>query len=414
MLRLIHTADWHLGHTLHGVARDFEHGCFLAWLLATLVNQRADTLVVAGDVFDSANPPASAQATLYRFLRDAKTRLPELAIVIVGGNHDSASRLAAPAPVLDTFGVHVVGGIGLGDGGEPDWDRLVVPLRNAAGEVEVWLGAMPFLRTADLPRLNEAEADDPLIAGVAARYGALVERLRAASGSRGALALTGHCYMTGGQLSELSERKILGGNQHALPVSLFPDDVAYVALGHLHLAQAVGDAPHVRYSGSPIPLSLDEAGYPHQVLRVDFHAGSLREVQTLRVPRAVEILRVPAEGAAPLDEVITMLAGLELPSGLTPERWPFLEVQVLLDRPQPALRSRLDEVLAGRPARLLKVGASYAGSGGALAEAATSQLDALAPEQVFARRYESLHDDDPPPELMAAFHELVEQVGESG
>jgi exonuclease SbcD len=414
MLRLIHTADWHLGHTLHGVARDFEHERFLAWLLEALATERTDALVVAGDVFDSANPPASAQATLFRFLRDAKQRLPGLAIVIVGGNHDSASRLAAPAPVLDAFGVHVVGGIGLGDGGEPDWDRLVVPLRNAAGEVEVWLGAMPFLRTADLPRSSEAEADDPLIAGVAERYAALMDHLRAAAEGRGALALTGHCYMTGGQLSELSERKILGGNQHALPVSLFSDDVAYVALGHLHLAQAVGGAPHVRYSGSPIPLSLDEAGYPHQVLRVDFGAGSLREVQALRVPRAVEILRVPAEGAAPLDDVVEMLAGLELPSGLTPERYPFLEVRVVLDRPQPALRPRLDEALAGRPVRLLKVTASYAGSGGALADAAASQLDALAPDQVFARRYQSLHDEEPPADLMAAFHELVDQVGELG
>jgi len=413
MLRLIHTADWHLGHTLHGVSRDFEHERFLAWLLEALVTERADALVVAGDVFDSANPPASAQATLYRFLRDAKQRLPGLAVVIVGGNHDSASRLSAPAPVLDAFGVHVVGGLSLADGGEPDWDRLIVPLKNAAGEVEVWLGAMPFLRTADLPR--SAEGDDPLIAGVAARYQALTDCLRAAAQGRGALALTGHCYMTGGQLSELSERKILGGNQHALPVSLFPADVAYVALGHLHLAQAVGGAPHVRYSGSPIPLSLDEAVYPHQVLRVDFESGALRDVQALRVPRAVEILRVPAEGPALLDAVLEALARLDLPAGLEPAEYPFLEVRVALDRPQPALRQRLDEALAGRPVRLLKVTASYTGSGNALADATVpAQLDALAPDQVFTRRYQSLHDGEPAAELMAAFHELVEQVRESG
>src|SRR5690606_38813120 len=102
----------------------------------------------------------------------------------------------------------------------------------------------------------------------------------------------GHCYMTGTRLSELSERRILGGNQHALPVDLFPDDVAYVALGHLHLAQRVG-ADHVRYAGSPIPLSFGERHYPHQVLLVDLRGERVAGIEPLRVPRSVDLLRVP-------------------------------------------------------------------------------------------------------------------------
>ena len=413
MLRVIHTADWHLGHTLHGVARDVEHERFLAWLLETLVTEQADALLVAGDVFDSANPPAAAQAMLYRFLSDAKRHLPDLAIIIVGGNHDSASRLSAPAPILDAFGVHVVGGLPFEADGEPDWERLVVPLSNAVGEVEAWVGAMPFLRTADLPRAPDTEVGDPLIAGVSARYEALTDRLRELADGRGALLLTGHCYMTGGQLSELSERKILGGNQHALPVSLFPADVAYVALGHLHLAQALGASKQVRYSGSPIPLSLDEASYPHQVVRVDIADGMLRAAESLRVPRTVDILRVPESGPLPLEVVFQHLAQLHLPDGLAPANYPFMEVRVSLDRPQPGLRQRVDEALAGKPVRLLKLTTTYTGSGEALAEGAVPrQLDALVPEQVFVRRYQSLHEGEPSPELLGAFHELVEQVQE--
>ena len=410
MLRLIHTADWHLGHTLHGLAREHEHGCFLAWLLDTLDRERADALIVAGDVFDSANPPASAQAMFYRFLRDAKERLPRLAVVIVGGNHDSASRLAAPAPLLDAFDVHVVGGLARSDGAL-DWDRMVVPLRDPSGRLAAVVGAMPFLRNADLPAGEEGGASDPLVAGVTARYAELVAHVRRAAGDGAALVLTGHCYLTGTRLSELSERKVLGGNQHALPVDLFPADIAYVALGHLHLAQPVGGLAHVRYSGSPIPLALDEAGYPHQVLRVDVHDARLVAVEPLRVPRTVEILRVPAAGALEPDAVFEVLARLPLDDALPPERHPFLEVQVRLPTPEPGLRTRIEQAVAGRPVRLLRLGIEHTGTGDALADATpAAALESLGPTEVFARRFRALHEGDPPAALCDAFTALLDQV----
>ncbi|MGZ8955926.1 MAG: exonuclease subunit SbcD, partial [Methylovulum sp.] len=288
MVRIFHTADWHLGHHLHGVSRQLEHQRFLDWLLDELHSKQADALIVAGDIFDSANPSSAAQSQLYDFLVKTKTRLPNLDIVLVGGNHDSASRLDAPSPILNALGVTVVGGLSRGDQGNIDWERLLVPLTNAAGEIKAWCGAMPFLRNADLPAtardgesvangmepMRPGEQDnDPLISGMKTLYAELFMQLQQKAGNAESLILTGHCYMVNGAVSELSERKILGGNQHALPVELFPDDVAYVALGHLHLAQRVGVNNHIRYSGSPIPLSFDESDYPHQVVQVDIKAG---------------------------------------------------------------------------------------------------------------------------------------------
>ena len=414
MLRLVHTADWHLGHSLHGVSREFEHARFLGWLLDTLASVTADALVVAGDIFDSANPPAAAQTQFYRFLRDAKLRQPHLDIVLVAGNHDSAARLAAPSALLEAFDIRVVGGLPRDADGDIDWEPLVVPLHDREGRVAAWCGAMPFLRNADLPPLNPDAAADPLIGGVKARYDDLLDVLRARRDNDAALVMTGHCYMTGTRLSELSERKILGGNQHALPAGIFPGDVDYVALGHLHLAQQVGGREHVRYSGSPIPLSLDEAGYPHQVLQVDLAAPGKCAVTPLRVPRAVEILRVPAKGAVALDEAIAALAALDVQDSGQPETRPFVEVRLLLDRPEPGLRQRLDEALADKPLRLLKVGTAYTGSGEALGDAVLAvQLDELAPDEVFARRYAQSFEEEPPGELVAAFHELVDGVRET-
>ncbi|MDD1636536.1 MAG: exonuclease subunit SbcD [Methylococcaceae bacterium] len=135
MLRLFHTADWHLGHCLHGVSRQLEHQQFLDWLLEELQNKQADALIVAGDIFDSANPSAVAQTQLYEFLVKARTSQPALNIVLIGGNHDSASRLDAPSSILNALGVTVVGGLVRDEDGI-NWDRLIVPLTNAAGEIK--------------------------------------------------------------------------------------------------------------------------------------------------------------------------------------------------------------------------------------------------------------------------------------
>lgn len=407
-MRLLHTADWHLGHSLHGIAREYEHRCFLDWLLDTLREQQADALLIAGDVFDSANPPASAQAMFYGFIAEAQRRCPQLDIVIIGGNHDSPARLEAPRPLLHSLGVRVVGALPRSAGG-CDPEPLLAPLRNRAGALAGWCAAVPFLRPLDLPPCD-SEEDDPLILGVRRIYQQALTRARAGLERNQALIATGHCYMVGAALSELSERKILGGNQHALPAAIFPDDIGYVALGHLHLAQAVGRHEHIRYSGSPIPLSVSEASYTHQVVQVDFERGYCQAITALKIPRSVDILRVPNDGPRPLPEVERRLNALELPQ-LPPERQPFLEVSVLLEQPEPSLRRRIDACLEGKAARLLRIAPHYAGSGGALADAAPAlQLQELTEEEVFRRRHRQAHGTEPSPELLAAFHELLAEA----
>src|SRR4051812_25377233 len=129
-MRILHTSDWHLGQLLHEHARTWEHARFLAWLLAMLDEHRVDALLLAGDVYDTANPSAEAEATFFDFLARAREVRPRLDIVVIGGNHDSASRLDAPSPLLDAFRVHVVGGHAPA--------RLITPLHDADGRVAAW------------------------------------------------------------------------------------------------------------------------------------------------------------------------------------------------------------------------------------------------------------------------------------
>lgn len=413
-MRLLHSADWHLGHTLHDLPRTWEHACFLEWLLEQAVAVRADVLVVSGDVFDTANPPAAAQAAWYGFLARLRGRAPDLQVVVTGGNHDSAARLDAPAAVLDAMRVHVVGGLPRLPGGALDVDRLVVPLRDRAGEIRAWIAAVPFLRPADLPAVD-AEDGDPLVEGVRRVYTETLDAARARRQPGQALLATGHGYMVGGEISELSERKVLGGNQHALPVDVFPDDVAYVALGHLHLAQAVGGRGHVRYSGSPLPLSMSEADYRHQVLLVELDGERLAEVTPLRVPRAVDLVRLPASGPSPLPDVRIALQQLPAAQDVPPERHPYLQVDVRLDHPEPGLRRQVEEALAGRAARLVQLSVHYTGTGASLAEASpVADLRQLTPEAVFRLRYARDHAEPPPDALLACFAELTDTVAQEG
>ena len=168
-LKLIHTADWHLGQTFFGYDREAEHDAFLGFLTNLLVERQTDVLLIAGDVFDVTNPSAGAQRRFYRFLKEANRRNPGLQIVIIAGNHDSAIRLEAPNPLLEELNTSIVGIVGRTDSGEIDLGSLVVPLRNRAGEREALCLAVPFLRQGDYPAAPEGEPDS-YVAGIGRMY----------------------------------------------------------------------------------------------------------------------------------------------------------------------------------------------------------------------------------------------------
>jgi exonuclease SbcD len=268
---------------------------------------------------------------------------------------------------------------------------------------------MPFLRNADLP--SGEQDTDPLISGMKTLYAELFSQLQQKASNAESLILTGHCYMVNGAVSELSERKILGGNQHALPVELFPDDIAYVALGHLHLAQKVGANEHIRYSGSPIPLSFDETDYLHQVVQVDVRAGQPVETVSVKIPRSVQLLRIPnGKDFAVLSEVIGHLENLIL-DDLPIEQRPLLELRIRLEKPEPGLRQQIEEVISKLPVRLLKISTAYSGSEKSLADLKIEErLEELQPLDVFQRCYQNKYDKDAPEAMNALFNELVESL----
>ncbi|KRB81773.1 exonuclease SbcCD subunit D C-terminal domain-containing protein [Duganella sp. Root198D2] len=414
-MRLLHTSDWHLGQSLHNFDRHYEHQRFLDWLLDTIVSEQADALLVAGDIFDNANPSAASQRQLYTFLQQARARAPQLDIVVIAGNHDSPGRLEAPGPLLEVHGTTVIGYPHRDADGSLAIERMLVPLTGKDGATAAWVLAVPFLRHGDVPRLAPQEAADgedaapqadPYLAGIAELYRQALELAGSRASQSQAIVAMGHCHMVNGTMSAESERRIVIGGTEMLPTGIFPPPIAYAALGHLHLAQQVGPHAHIRYCGSPIPLSFAETSYTHQVLRIDLQGAQVGEITALPVPRAVQLLRVP-EKPAPLQEVKTALAALELPD-VPLEQQPLLEVRIRLAAPEPGLRAAIEEALQGKPVRLAKIETSSAARA-SFEEAALSldQLATLQPDDIFKRLYQLRYGTEAPPEQLAAFAELV-------
>lgn len=408
-MRLIHTADWHLGQSLHGFDRRHEQQCFLNWLLETLVEKQVDALMIAGDIFDTANPSAQVQQQLYQFLTAARASLPHLNTILIAGNHDSPARLEAPRPFLQLLDAVVSGQVWRLPDGQHDLASLVVPLKDQTGTVAAWCLAVPFLRPTDVPKVVGEE--DAFLAGVKQVYAQTLALAQAQASDQQAIIALGHCYLQGGAASQDSERRIMVGNSEALPANLFSSALTYVALGHLHLAQTVGQTDWIRYAGSPLPMSFAEAHYTHQVLCVELAGQQLKAVESLPIPRFVDLLRVPAK-PAPLDKVLEALQALVLET-LPEAEQPYLEVRVQLTAPEPGLRQRIEEALHDKPVRLAKIETSYLRTEAddkPLAPLSLDELAELDPLQLLTELYQQKYTAELPPELSQAFLQLLQET----
>ncbi len=407
-MRLLHTADWHLGQTFYEYDRTYEQKAFLDWLIETMQTHKVDALIMSGDVFDVSNPSAASVSLFYRFLSDATRVMPHLQVVVTAGNHDSPSRLEAPKPLLEAMNIAIVGTVERTPDGDTDYDKLIVPLKDGNGVVTAWCMAIPFLRNGDYPALLDAAA--PYAEGVAELYKETYRRALARIQPGQAIIAMGHLHTSGAEISEQdkSERLILGGVE-LIPGSAFDDNIAYTALGHIHRPQKIGGRDNVRYSGSPIPMSFSEVNYKHQVVLVDIENGRNVGQQILSIPVTVPLLRIPAR-PGPLTEALTELCMLPLADGPM-ELAPYLEVRVLLDGPEPALRYKIEQAIDRRYVRLARIDVRYPNAAPEEKQHLTvDELNRLMPVDVFKKIYESKYNAEAPAVLVQLFNEVSQAV----
>ena len=407
-MRVLHTADWHLGQRFqNGHERLDEHQCFLDWLLQIIEQQQVDVLVVAGDVFDTSNPPAAARELYYHFLAQLRRSATCHDVVIVGGNHDSAATLNASASLLKALRVHVVGGV------PAAFEQQCLVLPHGADAPQLVVAAVPFLRDADVRHLvageTTAEREARLREGIAAHYHRLAGHLPDYRAQNVPVLATGHLFAAGGTAGD-AERAIHVGTLGQITADAFPAVFDYVALGHLHRPQVVGGRAHIRYCGAPIPLSFSEAGHAQQVLLLTFAGAGCPQVQALEVPCTRRLRRLRGS----LERVLQEITEHDN-AGYAHEAW--AEVAVESGLPWAVVQDQIREAWQQTNGRLRVLTARKLREEPALGaafdfaaeppEPPVPHLDELTPQAVFEQLLAiKNYDDAAREELLSTFREL--------
>jgi len=287
-MKILHTSDWHLGRSLYGRKRYDEFSKFLNWLGSTIRKEGIDALLIAGDVFDTSTPSNRAQELYYRFICRVSGSCCRH-IVIIAGNHDSPSFLNAPQELLRTLNVYVVGAMT-----ENPEDEVIV-LRDGQDYPQAIVCAVPYLRDKDIRTVEAGETindkNAKIVEGLKNHYNdvcTIAEQKQAEFEKNGhpdvPIIAMGHLFTAGGKTVDGDGvRDLYVGSLAHVGKDAFPSSIDYLALGHLHVPQCVGNAEHIRYCGSPIPMGFGEAKQDKKVIIAQFDSTT-PTIQKLQVP----------------------------------------------------------------------------------------------------------------------------------
>lgn len=297
-MKILHTADWHIGKKLHKVDLHQDFTLFIDWLCEVIQRENIDVLLVSGDIFDFSNPSSESRTLYYQTLM--KLKKFNLKIILTGGNHDSPNVLDAPKELLNQLDIHVVGSIP-----ENVEDCLIPILKN--NEVEIIVAAIPYLRSQDLKKQYKAEDYDSKIEAIqhsiAYHFQETAKIAKTKFPDKPLLGM-GHLFAVGADLSD-SERDIQIGNLAGLEAKHFGNLYDYIALGHIHKPQQLNAKTPIFYSGSPIPLSFSERKNDKRILIIDTETDF--EPKSLAVPKFRNLKLIKGN----LDDIRTKLEQVE-------------------------------------------------------------------------------------------------------
>lgn len=415
-MKIIHTADWHLGNVFHGHVRTEEHRHFLNRLLDMLRDAQPDVLLVTGDIFDSANPSAQAEKLLYNFLQQAVSSVPGLQIVLTAGNHDSAGRIEAPAELLKMHNVYVRGTLHFDDSGEPDFDHFILPLApRGHEEAQCVCFALPYLRSCDYPAGMSQED------GLRHYFTQMYKRLRKSDFKGLPVIVAAHFYAAGAEIcqSEHSERLVAGG-QECVNADVTGNRACYTALGHIHKAQQVKGVRHTYYAGSALPMSFAETAYKHGVYCVNIDSDGETEVTRLDYTPLRGLMTIPASGrkattvAEALDEISRLPRRAKNDDG---DDWPYLEIRIEERQPEPGLMHDVMEALADRAVHFCRMVRVRPDEEKASAQKLSDSLSAemlqgISPLKLAREHFMARYDSDMPQPLIDRFKQAAQAAGE--
>lgn len=399
-MKILHTADWHIGKKLHKheLSKDFD--LFINWLCETVLAEKVQVIVVSGDVFDMANPSSEARHQYFQTL----IRLCRLGckLIITGGNHDSPTMLNAPAEILRELDIHVIGGL------PENLEDLVIPLKNETNEIECVIAALPYLREANLRKVVEGQSYEDRLeeiqSGIAHYYSEAAKICATKYPEIPAIAL-GHLFATGAITSD-SEREIQIGNQASFNACKFSNYFNYIALGHIHKPQKINASTPIFYSGSPIPLSFSERKDEKRVLLIN--TTSNWEPKNLPIPQSRRLMKITGT----LNELTEKLQDLETPYQLIS----LIELELNENEYSAESMLRFEDLISNfnqKEFEIVKHRAVFKNQVKSVTEIYSTQLNLedLKPRKVFQEMLlTQTYDEKISEEILSAFDELLDEI----
>ncbi|MDN3666438.1 exonuclease subunit SbcD [Algibacter miyuki] len=397
-MRILHTADWHLGHRLHEQSQVEEQTLFLSWMENYINSQHIDVLLISGDVFDTGSPSNQSLEMYYSFLVKLQATTCK-SIIITGGNHDSPGTLNAPKHILNALSIKVVG-------------KATENIADEVFEVDidgekVIIGAVPYLRDGDIRRAVAGESFEELTdkykTALINHYQAVAEQCKLINTTQAPVIAMGHLFATGGSISD-SEQNIYVGTLGHIGAEDFPTYFDYIALGHLHRPQIIGKNPKVRYSGSPHILSFSEVGYNKEVVVLTLEDNKISHIQADTIPDFRAFYKLTGS----INECINQFPDiLSNTYGLTP--W----VEIVLNEKSSVNTDQLKVAAEKYSFEILKTTLKNQQKHRGIQEISknTKSIKELLPTDVFKLKCEEMDIDlKEKPQVWDAFNEILQSV----
>ncbi|ETS33068.1 exonuclease subunit SbcD [Photorhabdus temperata] len=401
-MRIIHTSDWHLGQYFFTKSRAAEHQHFLRWLIKQVENYQVDALIVAGDVFDTGSPPSYARELYNRFVVELQPTGCQL--IILGGNHDSVATLNESKELLSCLNTTVIANA------DEDPQKQIKTLNTREGQAGAILCAIPFLRPRDIMTSQSGQSGEQkqlaLQEAIAEHYDRLYQqacKLRDELNLPLPVIATGHLTTVGASATD-SVRDIYIGTLDAFPAQAFPP-ADYIALGHIHRPQLVAKSEHIRYSGSPIPLSFDEVGQEKSVCLVEFTQDKLESIKLLPIPQYQPIQLIRGD----LQQIEQQLQTFNDYKG---ERPVWLDIEVATQDYLHDIQKRIQSMVTKLPVEVILLRRSKTQRHNMLAQENRETLTELSVNEVFTRRLEQseLEDEEHKKRLTTLFEQTLNNL----
>jgi exonuclease SbcD len=398
-MKILHTADWHIGKRLHKTDLYQDFDLFINWLCDYLNSNPIDVLLISGDVFDFSNPSSESRSQYYKTL--IKLRNFNLKIIITGGNHDSPSVLEAPKDILSQLDIHVVGEM-------PErFEDSLIPIYSG-NTAKCVIAAIPYLRSKNLQRQFEAEShenkQEAVKESIAFHFQETAKIAQEKFQDVPVIGM-GHLFATGASVSE-SERDIQIGNLAGLEASHFGKGYSYIALGHIHKPQRLTSETPIFYSGSPIPLSFSERKNDKRILILDTEVSF--EPESVSIPKFRDLVLIKGS----LEDIKEKL---EVINNLHPLKT-LIEVELHENEFSASKAYELEQVIEAFDkvnCEIVKHKVTFKNKSEIERgiSSSESQISDFSPKEVFEKKIERIDEtEETKLELRSAFEEILEEL----